>query len=76
MTSTVFQREMVGCKQLSAIGMQCDLLLSLTAFMSGTRSYKEPLDLLVWSHCYLEYAYKAPPFYPEFDAAAKSFLRN
>lgn len=77
MTSTVFHREMVGCKQLSAIKMQCDVLLSLTAFMSGTRSYKQPLDFLVWSHCYLEYAYKAPLFYPEeFDAAAKAILEE
>lgn len=76
MTSTVFQREIVGCKQLSTIGMQCDVLLSLTAFMSGTRSYKQPLDILVWWHCYLEYAYKAPPFYPKFDAVAQAILEE
>ena len=29
----------------------------------------------VWAHCYLQYAYKAPPFYPEeFNAAADAIL--
>ena len=45
--------------------------------MPGTRSYKQPLDFLVWSHCYLELAYKAPPFYPEeFEVAATAILEE
>lgn len=45
------------------------------AHSAGTTSYKQPLDFLVWSHCYLQLAYTAPPFYPdEFTAAATAIL--
>ena len=45
--------------------------------MPGTWSYEQPLDFLVWSHCYLELAYKAPPFYPEeFEVAATAILEE
>ena len=44
-------------------------------FILGTVSYKQSLNFVVWSHCYLEYAYNAPPFYPdEFAAAADAIL--
>ena len=44
---------------------------------TGTRSYKQPLSFLTWSHCYLYHAYKAPPFYPEeFKAAAAAILNE
>ncbi len=40
-------------------------------------SYKHSLDFLVWSHSYLEYAYKAAPFFPkEFEAAATAILNH
>ena len=42
---------------------------------TGTRSFKQSLNFLVWSYCYLEHARKAPPFYPaEFDVAATAIL--
>ena len=38
-------------------------------------SYKKPLQLIVWSHCYIEHAYLPEPFYPvEFAAAADAIL--
>ena len=41
----------------------------------GTTSYKQSLNFNVWAHCYLQYAYKAPPFYPkEFSDAADAIL--
>lgn len=41
----------------------------------GTTSYKQSLNFNVWAHCYLQYAYKAPPFYPEeFNVAADAIL--
>ena len=44
-------------------------------FITGVRSYKQPLDLSVWAHCYLEYAYKPNSFYPEeFNSAARAIL--
>lgn len=33
--------------------------------LTGTTSYCKPIDYKIWSHCYLECAYQAPPFYPE-----------
>ena len=43
--------------------------------ISGVKVYKQPLDLSVWAHCYLEYAYKPTPFYPdEFYSAACAVL--
>lgn len=45
------------------------------AFFLGTRSYRKPIDYKIWSHCYLEYAYQAPPFYPEvFSTLATQIL--
>ena len=44
-------------------------------FILGTPLYKRSLNFVVWSHCYLKYAYKAPLFYPdEFAAAADAIL--
>ena len=41
----------------------------------GTRSYKQPLNYLTWSHCFLFEAHKAPPFYnQEFDEVASAIL--
>ena len=57
--------------------LQCNYYHLLVYYMPGTRSYKQPLDFLVWSHCYLELAYKAPPFYPEeFEVAATAILEE
>ena len=43
----------------------------------GTRSYEHSIDYLVWSHCYLEYAYDAPAFYPEeFDRVASAVFHQ
>jgi len=39
------------------------------------KSYKQQLNLVVWSHCYLEDAYLPDPFFPdEFAAAADAIL--
>lgn len=50
----------------------------VTDFIScttGVRSYKQTLDLVVWSHCYLEHAYLPTPFFPaEFEYAANAIL--
>ena len=40
----------------------------------GTRSFKQSLNFLVWSYCYLEHARKAPPYPAEFDVAATAIL--
>ncbi len=41
----------------------------------GTRSYKQPLDYLVWSHCFLYEARKAPLFYDkDFEDVATAIL--
>jgi len=41
----------------------------------GTRTYKQSLDFLVWSHCYLEHAYVTTSFFPqELDTAASAVL--
>ena len=38
-------------------------------------SYKQPLNLEVWCHCYLQHAYLPEPFCPiEFVAAADAIL--
>ena len=35
----------------------------------------QSLNFNVWAHCYLQCAYKAPPFYPEeFNVAADAIL--
>jgi len=52
--------------------------LEMTFFFCCTtavRSYKQPLDLIVWSHCYLEHSYLPSPFFPaEFEHAANAIL--
>lgn len=41
------------------------------------RSYKQSLDLVVWSHCYLEHACLPAPFCPvEFNTAADAILAH
>ena len=41
----------------------------------GTTSFKKSLNFNVWAHCYLQYAYRAPSFYPEeFNVAANAIL--
>ena len=51
------------------------ILTCFSVIITGVRSYKHPLDLPVWAHCYLEHAYKPDPFYPEeFDSAACAIL--
>ena len=43
----------------------------------GVQSYKKGLDYDVWIHCYLEYARKPSPFYPqEFEDAATAILER
>ena len=66
MTSTFFHRELVSVSRFIVI---------VTTLPAETRSYKHPLNFLVWSHCYLECAYKPPPFYPqEVEAATTAIL--
>lgn len=49
--------------------------MATPALFQGTRAYTQPLDFLVWSHCYLEYAYTSTSFFPqEFDLAASAIL--
>lgn len=44
---------------------------------TGTRSYKHPLDLQTWSHCFLEWSCAAPSFYPlEFEVVASAILNQ
>ncbi len=49
---------------------------TLYTFMQAPHStIKQCLNYQVWSHCFLAYAYKAPPFYPiEFEEAAAAVL--
>ena len=50
-------------------------LILLYITHAGTVSYRKPLNLMIWSHCYLEFAYQSPPFYPsEFEKAATAIL--
>ncbi len=56
--------------------MPCKRTLNANVIMyAGTTCYKQCLNYEVWSHCFLAYAYKAPPFYPiEFEEAAAAVL--
>lgn len=63
-------------KQVKLLYVQtCIYYIYIIILHIGTVSYKQPVNLLVWSHCYLEYAHKAPPFYSrEFERAANAIL--
>ena len=77
MTSTIFHNELVGYGACTCTFVQQHSVYMYNTHSVGTRCYKQPLDFLVWSHCYLQFAYKAPPFYPvEFTAAATAILNQ